>query len=208
MWCFFKIIVASKWASRQWRALFNHLNCQKCSECGVFCTFWRHNAVHFFNSSTSKSAPSMRSVLHFDFQVSDGSASAALNGPDYVGIPSQTRLSKGAFNIRGMGLIYIYIYYQYIINISYHIISYNIISYHIIPIIICHKSPKTSTHHPELPHSRVSHHSTARGVGALRSHGQFPVWWCAWNNMLLNPYCFFPLGNKSKHETTHPRFTR
>lgn len=70
----------------------------------------------------------------------------------------------------------------------------DIISYHIIPIIICHKSPKTSTHHPELPHSRVSHHSTARGVGALRSHGQFPVWWCAWNNMLLNPYCFFPLA--------------
>ena len=142
----------------------------------------------------------MRSVLHFDFQISDGSASAALNGPDYVEIPSQTMLSKGAFNIRGMGLIYIYIFITNILSIyhiischiiSYHIISYNIISchiisyqiisyqitsYHIIPIIICHKSPKTSTHHPELPHSRVSHHSTARGVGALRSHGQFPVW--------------------------------
>ena len=77
----------------------------------------------------------MRSVLHFDFQISDGSASAALNGPDYVEIPSQTMLSKGAFNIRGMGLIYIYIYllpiyYQYII--SYHIMSYHFISYHII----------------------------------------------------------------------------
>ena len=105
-----------------------------------FAHFDATNDVHFFNSSTSKSAPSMRSVLHFDFQISDGSASAALNGPDYVEIPSQTMLSKGAFNIRGMGLIYIYIYYQYIINISYHIMSYHFISYHIISyhVISCH----------------------------------------------------------------------
>jgi hypothetical protein len=125
--------------SRRRHALFNHLNCQKCSECGVFCTFWRHNDVHFFNSSTSKSAPSMRSVLHFDFQISDGSASAALNGPDYVEIPSQTMLSKGAFNIRGMGLIYIYIFITNILSI-YHIISYHVISFHIISynIISCH----------------------------------------------------------------------
>ena len=42
---------------------FEHLNFQKCSECGVFCTVltWqcasRHNGVHFSNISTSKSAP-------------------------------------------------------------------------------------------------------------------------------------------------------
>ena len=163
MWCFFKIIVASKWASRQWRALFNHLNCQKCSECGVFCTFWRHNAVHFFNSSTSKSAPSMRSVLHFDFQVSDGSASAALNGPDYVGIPSQTRLSKGAFNIRGMGLIYIYIFITNILSI-YHIISYHIISYHIISYLSLSVT-NHQKHQPIIPSCPTVEWVTTRRLG-------------------------------------------
>ena len=92
----------------QRRALFRHLNFQKWSEPGVFCTFWlrnvlrattactfstsqlpkvvrswyvlyiftskcawRHNGVHFFNISTSKSGPRMvlctfwlRNVLH------------------------------------------------------------------------------------------------------------------------------------------------
>ena len=143
--------------SRRRHALFNHLNCQKCSERGVFCTFWRHNDAHFFNSSTSKSAPSMRSVLHFDFQISDGSASAALNGPDYVEIPSQTMLSKGAFNIRGMGLIYIIIYiyvYLFIPNIlsRYHIISYHIISYHIISYhIISYLSLSVTNHQKHQP---------------------------------------------------------
>ena len=50
----------------QRRALFEHLNFQKCSERGVFCTFltWKcasyHNGVHFFDISTSKSGPTHR----------------------------------------------------------------------------------------------------------------------------------------------------
>ena len=47
----------------QWRALFHHLNCQRCSEHGVFCAFWhiltwkcasRHNSVHFSSSQLPK----------------------------------------------------------------------------------------------------------------------------------------------------------
>ena len=90
----------------QRRALFRHLNFQKWSETGVFCTFrlwnvlrvtractfstsqlpkvvqtwcvlyiltWkcasRHNRVHFFNVSTSKSAPKLRCFVHFDFEM-------------------------------------------------------------------------------------------------------------------------------------------
>ena len=85
----------------QRRALFRHLNCQKWSVHGVFCTFWladvlratkactfstaqlpkvvrtwcvlciltwkcasRHNGVHFFYISTSKSGPTMGCVLY------------------------------------------------------------------------------------------------------------------------------------------------
>ena len=54
----------------QRRALFRHLNFQKCSEHGVFCTFWlrkcasRDSGVHFFNISTSKSAPNPWCVLY------------------------------------------------------------------------------------------------------------------------------------------------
>ena len=86
----------------QRRALFQHLNFQKWSEAGVFCTFWlrnvlrattactfstsqlpkvvrtpqflthftskcasRHNGVHFFNISTSKSGPNPQFLTHF-----------------------------------------------------------------------------------------------------------------------------------------------
>ena len=86
----------------QRRALSQHLNFQKWSGVGVFCTFWlrnvlrattaytfstsrlpkvvrtwcvlyiltskcasRHNAVHFFDISTSKSAPAVRCFFHF-----------------------------------------------------------------------------------------------------------------------------------------------
>ena len=42
----------------QRRALFQHLNCQKWSGAGVFCAS-RHNGVHFFDISTSKSGPTM-----------------------------------------------------------------------------------------------------------------------------------------------------
>ena len=88
------------------RALFRHLNCQKWSEAGVFCTFWfgnvlratmactfstselpkvvrswcvlyiliwkcasRHNGVHFFDITTSKSGPKLRCFVHFDFKM-------------------------------------------------------------------------------------------------------------------------------------------
>ena len=90
----------------QRRALFRHLNFQKWSEAGVFCTFWlpnvlrattactfstsqlpkvvrcwcvlyiltskcasRHNGVHFFDISTSKSGPDLVCFVHFDFQM-------------------------------------------------------------------------------------------------------------------------------------------
>ena len=90
----------------QRRALFRHLNCQKWSAPGVFCTFWlanvlrattactfstsqlpkvvrtwcalhiltckcasRHNSVHFFDISTSKSAPRPKCFVHFDLQM-------------------------------------------------------------------------------------------------------------------------------------------
>ena len=88
------------------RALFQHLNFQKWSEPGVFCTFWlrnvlrattactfstsqlpkvvrhwgvlyvltskyasRHKGVHFFNISTSKSGPTLRCFVRFDFEM-------------------------------------------------------------------------------------------------------------------------------------------
>ena len=90
----------------QRRALFRHLNFQKWSENGVFCTFWlrnvlrattactfstsqlpkvvrewcalhiltskcasRHNGVHFFDISTSKSGPRMVCFAHFDLEM-------------------------------------------------------------------------------------------------------------------------------------------
>ena len=58
----------------QRRALFRHLNFQKWSEHGVFCILtWkhasRHNGVHFFDISTSKSGPSMVCFVQFDFET-------------------------------------------------------------------------------------------------------------------------------------------
>ena len=68
----------------QRRALFGHLNFQKSSEAEVLCTFWlsnvlrattastfasRHNGVHFWDISTSKSRPTLRCFVHFDFQM-------------------------------------------------------------------------------------------------------------------------------------------
>ena len=90
----------------QRHALFRHLNFQKWSEHGVFCTFWlgnvlrattactfstsqlpkvvrqwcvlyiltwkcasRHNGVHFFDISTSKSGPTMVCFVHFDLEM-------------------------------------------------------------------------------------------------------------------------------------------
>ena len=59
----------------QRRALFRHLNFQEWSEHGVFCTFSlgnvasRHNGVHFFDISTSKSGPTMVCFVHFDLEM-------------------------------------------------------------------------------------------------------------------------------------------
>ena len=58
----------------QRRALFRHLNFQKWSAYVVFCTFWlrcasRHNGVHFFDNSTSKSGPRMVCFVHFDLEM-------------------------------------------------------------------------------------------------------------------------------------------
>ena len=82
----------------QRRAFFRHLNFQKCSEPGVFCTFWlenvlrattacifwtswcvlyiltwkcasRHKGMHLFDISTSKSAPNLVCFAHFDLEM-------------------------------------------------------------------------------------------------------------------------------------------
>ena len=59
----------------QRRARFPHLNVQKSSEHGVFCYILtskcasRHNGVHFFHISTSKSAPSLTCFATFYFQM-------------------------------------------------------------------------------------------------------------------------------------------
>ena len=51
-----------------------HLNFQKRSERGLFCTFWlrkcasHHNGVHFFDITTSKSGPNVVCFVHFDFE--------------------------------------------------------------------------------------------------------------------------------------------
>ena len=94
------------WIAPQRRALFRHLNIQKWSGAGVFCTFWlgnvlrattactfstsqlpkvartcgvlyilawkcalRHNGVHFFDISTSKSGPELVCFVHFDLEM-------------------------------------------------------------------------------------------------------------------------------------------
>ena len=50
----------------QRRALIRHLNFQKCSEPVSFLHFWRHNGVHFFDISTSKSAMNPSAFYTFD----------------------------------------------------------------------------------------------------------------------------------------------
>ena len=59
----------------QRRALFRHLNFQKWSDAGVclYILTWkcasRHNGVHFFDISTSKSGPTMVCFVHFHFEM-------------------------------------------------------------------------------------------------------------------------------------------
>ena len=57
----------------QRRALFRHLNFQKCSEHGFIHFTWkrasRHNGVHFFDISASKSGPIPSCFVHFDLEM-------------------------------------------------------------------------------------------------------------------------------------------
>ena len=59
----------------QRRALFQHLNFQKWSEPLVFFNILtskcasRHNGLHFFDISTSKSGPTLRCFVHFDLEM-------------------------------------------------------------------------------------------------------------------------------------------
>ena len=58
----------------QRRALFRHLNFQKWSDTGVlYILTWkcasRHNGVHFYDISTSKSGPKLVCFVHFDFEM-------------------------------------------------------------------------------------------------------------------------------------------
>ena len=60
-WCFLIHFDSETRFAPQRRALFRHLNFQKCSERGALCTFWLRNVLrattaHFFDISTSKSA--------------------------------------------------------------------------------------------------------------------------------------------------------
>ena len=79
------------WFAPQRRALFRHLNFQKWSGAGVLSTFssqlpkvvrkWcalyiltrkcasRHNGMHFFDISTSKSGPNVVCFVHFDLEM-------------------------------------------------------------------------------------------------------------------------------------------
>ena len=70
MVCFVHFDFKMRFAPQR-RALFQHLNCQKWSGAGVLCTFCasRHNGVHFFDISTSKSGPTLRCFVHFDFEM-------------------------------------------------------------------------------------------------------------------------------------------
>ena len=82
-WVFFCIFDFEMCLAPQRRALFRHLNFQKCSESGVFyiqtskCAS-RNNGVHFLNIATSKSGPNMVCFVHFDFQMCFGPQGRAL----------------------------------------------------------------------------------------------------------------------------------
>ena len=113
----------------QRRALFRHLNFQKCSEPSVFLHFWlrnvlrastaytfstsqlpkmvrtwgvlyiwtwkfasRHNGVHFFDISTSKSGPNVRCFVHLDLEI----CSSRHNGVHFFDIST----SKSGPNVR------------------------------------------------------------------------------------------------------------
>ena len=49
-------------------AIFRHLNFKKCSEHGVFCTFWLQNA-RFATAACNFSTSQLQKVFHFDFKI-------------------------------------------------------------------------------------------------------------------------------------------
>ena len=60
----------------QRRAIFRHVNFKKCSErswCVLYILTWkcasRHDCVHFFDISTSKSGPNLVCFVHFDLEI-------------------------------------------------------------------------------------------------------------------------------------------
>ena len=62
--CVFNILTSEMCFAPQRRALFRHLNVQKCSEPGVFCTFWLRNVLRATTActfSTSQFAKVLRS---------------------------------------------------------------------------------------------------------------------------------------------------
>ena len=68
-WCFAHFDLETCVAPQR-RALFRHLKCQKWSAPLCILTWKcasRHNGVHFFNISTSKSGPNVVCFVHFDF---------------------------------------------------------------------------------------------------------------------------------------------
>ena len=72
-WCFLHFDFEMCFAPQR-RALFRHRNFQKRSDTEVLYTFWlrnvlRHNGVHFFDIATSKSGPTLRCFIHFDFEM-------------------------------------------------------------------------------------------------------------------------------------------
>ena len=89
MWCFVHFDF-QMWFAPQRRALFQHLNFQKCAENGVFCTFWLRNVLRattactfstsqlpkvvrtpgVFNLLTSKCASRHNGVHFFDIATS------------------------------------------------------------------------------------------------------------------------------------------
>ena len=74
-WCVLYTFDFQMCFAPQRRALFPQLHFQKSSEADVFCTLLtskcasRHNGVHFFHISTSKSGPSMRCFDTFYFKM-------------------------------------------------------------------------------------------------------------------------------------------
>ena len=73
MVCFVHFDLEMCFAPEQ-RALFRHHNFQKWSGPGVLYILTlkcasRHNGVHFFDISTSKSGPTLRCFVHFDFEM-------------------------------------------------------------------------------------------------------------------------------------------